>query len=717
MATTRQTRLTGIAFDFSQCATELADAATLLSEAARELSDAARAMRHEPQSGSHITPKSVIDGVASQDSGCEPNSDHDASDCRSATEDGNTGNNLNAHRPNSRLGTSSVSGHLVTPAIVDQPAIRGENNLSRPQQTNIVPSSDDFRDVMLSPGRYYIVLDEEFNILPLIAAYAAACHKTLSCMPFIEPSQSWRALLSAISPSHEVLEVSSQPSAISPCDSQYITSEKPSILVQSFTVWQTGQTVSSISDSFLIWGFLTIGPEQLAGIKESVLHAKHTCAIVAPQEYQRPNFKSYLTSLGFIEHPKLVLINDYNHTSSLFTYRVKVQGVLRDPKFRSNICHLYKTSLLSYNFPPNRNIWTKTRVAQMANGFAAKILLHGREEYGSSRFKPDGQTLPVDQPTILKCGLGKIVQLRLLQEDSPLLVPTLGAASKSMVQRDGTPASDSAGRWYIPLQQDFDAIPFICYQAEHNPKVICFISYGTNATPYTNILELLTTRQIVHPGDTQTSVKKGLATFSSEQSALLMLRGLKAVLNPVDYLDIDADVVICWGVPPEPHFTNRMNTPRAKYTYILFTTADDVGARQRVTSKSWITPYPGTIQINSGGPQSPLHSYRERTVQTMMSISSNIADEIYDDQIQNGRDVLGISILESVIRANQFAARVLLHGDPREGSLLYPPLRPRPCAYSMTIDTLGLQPCIDQGLMSSRRSSQGKDAYASEYFH
>ncbi|KAH7325376.1 hypothetical protein B0J17DRAFT_682209 [Rhizoctonia solani] len=716
MATTPHTRLTGIAFDFSQCATELADAATLLSEAARELSHAARVMGHESQSRSHVSPKCFINGEVSQESDCESNTDHDASDCQSATEDGNTGNNLNIHRPSSRSGLCAVSGHLVTPNGNDQPAFHDESEPSRPRQTPDL-AWDEFRNIMLLPGRYYAVLDEEFNILPLIAAYAAACPKTLCCMPFIEDSQSWRVLLSAISPNHEVLEVSSQPSAISPCTSQYQVTQKSSILVQSFTTWQTGRTVSSISDAFLVWGFLSIGAEHLAGIKDSVLHANHTCAIVTPQEYQRPNFKSYLTSLGFVEHPKLALINDYDLTSPLSNYRDKVQEVLHDSKFRSNICHLYKTSLLCYSFPPNKNIWTKPRVAQMANSFAAKILLHGREEYGSSRFKPDRQHLPVNQETILKCGLEKVVQLGLLQEDSPLLVPTLGAASDSTVQRDGTSASDPAGRWYIALQQDFDAIPFICYQAEHNSKTICFVSYATNATPYTSIMELLTTRQVVHPGNTQITVKKGLATFNSEQSALLLLRGLKAVLNPVDYLDMDADVVIFWGVPPEPHFTNRMNTPRAKYTYILFSSLDDVGARQRVTTKNWITPYPGTIQINSGGPQSPLHSYRERTVQTMVNVPSNIVDRIYDDQIQNGKEVLGISILESVIRANQFAARVLLHGDPREGSMLYPPLRPRPSADPTTIIALGLQPCINQGLMSPRQYGQGNEVYMYKYFH
>ncbi|KAH7325375.1 hypothetical protein B0J17DRAFT_231994 [Rhizoctonia solani] len=214
----------------------------------------------------------------------------------------------------------------------------------------------------------------------------------------------------------------------------------------------------------------------------------------------------------------------------------------------------------------------------------------------------------------------------------------------------------------------------------------------------------MTTQQVLRPGHDKRGVTKGLSTFSSLPSALLLLRGVKAILNPVDYLDIEADVMICWGVPPEPHFTNRMNTPKAKQTYILLSSIDDLKTRQRVTTRNGIREYPRSLHVNSIGPQSLLHSYRGLARRSLISLPSKIPDMIYDDHIRKGKKVLNIPINDMVIRANQFAARVLLHGQPEDGSSLYPPVRPRPSLKQKHIVQLGLQPYIQQGLMRASRN-------------
>ncbi|CAE6451116.1 unnamed protein product [Rhizoctonia solani] len=657
-------------FDFSQCAAGLADAATLLADAARHLSEAARAMSHGLQPELRVPHKLSLDEATSSE--CKSIKNRDYSDSEGA----NTGNNV--QRPDSRIGRSDDLDPPAAPlAEKDQLAPYSESNPSPSREATTV-TQDEFHSAILSPGRYYVVLEEEFDTLPLITAYASLCRKTLCCMPFIEESQSWRVLAS-----------------LDGCSPQLLTPNT-----------KTHRTASSISNSFLVWGFLNVEKEQLACVQDAVLSTHHTCAIVTPQEYQRPSFKAYLASLGFIEHPSAALINSFDGTSLLSSPRTNVQAVLHDSRYRSNIFNLYRTFLRCYSFPPRHIWWAKTRVAQLANSFAARILLHGREVDGSPRFKPDGRMIPVDQESISKFGLESTALLGLLQKDtarlpystSPICNPA--APSGPATLRTGTPVSTTAEKWYLILQEDFDAIPFICYQAERNPKAVCFISYGSTAEPYKSILELMVQRSVLRPGHSTDGTNKGLSTFNSLESAVLLLRGTKAISASHNSLDPKVDIVIYWGIPPEPHFTNNMNTLEATRTYVLISSVDDFMTRRQVTTRDGMKEYPGSVQMNSIGPTAPLDPYRDQTRRAMEIISGKIPKKIYNDQLGKWvKTDRSVSVRKSVIRANQFAARVLLHGETEDGSVLYPPVNKRPAVKRKQLAKCGLQPYVDEGLM------------------
>ncbi|CAE6447418.1 unnamed protein product [Rhizoctonia solani] len=391
-------------FDLSQCAAGLADAAVLMAEAAQHLSEAARAMCYVSPPGSNVLPD-----VANQKNGGLPGFSGEGgglSNHQSDTEDASTGNNV--HRPESPAEILELHDQsLRSPAF-------GAPNLT---------DQDELCDAVLLPGRYFIILEEEFDILPLITAYASICRKMLYCMPFIEASQSWRVLIS--------LQVR---------------------------------------------------------IQDTIMNAHHTCAIVTPQEYEISHIKAYFASLGFTEYPKSALIKQFDVTSLLSESRKIVQLILYDHSFYGNIHYLYKASLGFYNNAPSKSIRrSATWAAQLANAFAAKILLHGRVEDGCSRFKPDGMMLPVDRETIRKLGLKRAVQLGLIIEDPVSLDDYQAAPSRSTVQRENTLTLEPVGKWYMVLEEDFDATLFILYQMEQHLKVICFISYGSTAQPYQNI--------------------------------------------------------------------------------------------------------------------------------------------------------------------------------------------------------------------------------------
>lgn len=740
--------------DFAQCAAGMADAATLLAEAAQQLSEAARAL------GQGIFP----DSQALIDSG-KPSSEHELAEddelstCQSNAENPNTGNNI--LRPDSPIGTSNTSNfHAISHNLVDgldRSGIHDRQSQDASAPASTVTDQDKFRDSVISPGRYYIVLEEEFDILPLIVAYASICPKTLCCMPFIETSQSWRILLSAFLTNHEVFEVSNQLSSFSPSAAQYISSNKASLLIQSFASWQTHRTVSSISDSFLVWGFLNVGEEQLARIQDTIVSTKHTCAIVTSQEYLRSSFKTYLSSLGFIKHPASSLIKQSHAKALLAGSRKTVQKVLRKRQFRENIQTLYKECLEYYKFPPSKGMWwSETRVAELANAFAARTLLNGRKDDGSTRFKPNGQLIPLDREFINKMELNRALQLGLINEDTseswnlvsffddpnasskpscpepdtddwsrlkPLtydsntpsdssvpadsirqlnyapysllkkkfITPTMAGGSTNR-EAVVSPISALLQRWYIGFQEEFDIIPFILYQVELHQKVVCFISHGSTAMPYQGLFNQMITRRIICPGKKATSIIKAISTFNSLESGFLLLRGAKNIPSSPG----NVGAVIYWGVPAELPLSHNLKAVKASNVYVILSNDVDSGIQQSLTLRNGLTEYPGSAQLNSTGPESLLFAYRTQTKRALGSMPTDVPKRIYQSRVN---DLLANGSREAVVRVNQFIARVLLHGKPEDGSMLHPPVRPRPFVKQKQVTKCGLQPYINEGLM------------------
>ncbi|CAE6444262.1 unnamed protein product, partial [Rhizoctonia solani] len=605
------------------------------------------------------------------------------SNSESNTEDANTGNNV--HRPDSRVGKPEP--HVLPVAEAEQPFQDGSYGSLSPSTSAL--TGQEPNGSLLLPGRYYIILEEEFDILPLIAAYASIGRKTLCCMPFVERSQSWRILLSAILINHEVLELTDQPSAFSPGVAQFMSSSKPSLLIQSFTSWQTHRTVGSISDSFLVWGFLNVGEEQLSRIQDTVQNTRHTCAIVTPEEYENFNFKTYFASLGFAEHPKSTLVKQFDVASLLSGFRTIVQRVLNDPEFNNNIHLLYKACSGFYMNPPTEIIWrSDTKAAQLAKRFAARILLHGLQEDGSSRFKPDGVVLPNDQG-FDTLSQNRAVPLGLVEKDvfgppgwrlrtynSFNSVPPVHGTTlpqESAILRSTHLATNPAGRWYIVLQEDFDAIPFISYQVELDQKVVCFTSYGTSTKPHHKIFTRMTNYPVIQANNGKKNITARASAFNSLQSGLMLLPGTKDISALVTNLD----TIIYWGFPPES-IAEHLISLRATHVYILLSSDGPFFGGQNTTLHAHgIEYYPQSTQINSTGPGSPLHRYRDKAQQVMEILPTQVINKIYASSCkvrkQSKQDPR-----ESVIRANRFAARVLLHGKPEDGSSLYPPIRPRP---------------------------------------
>ncbi|CAE6448200.1 unnamed protein product [Rhizoctonia solani] len=79
-----------------------------------------------------------------------------------------------------------------------------------------------------------------------------------------------------------------------------------------------------------------------------------------------------------------------------------------------------------------------------------------------------------------------------------------------------------------------------------------------------------------------------------------------------------------------------------------------------------------------------------------------IVRELYTNRIYGVGAIprTSLSAEDAAKRANQYAARVLLHGDPADGSKVFPPVSGRPLAPRIAVEKFKLQPAVDAGLLT-----------------
>ncbi|KAH7325379.1 hypothetical protein B0J17DRAFT_232161 [Rhizoctonia solani] len=199
----------------------------------------------------------------------------------------------------------------------------------------------------------------------------------------------------------------------------------------------------------------------------------------------------------------------------------------------------------------------------------------------------------------------------------------------------------------------------------------------------------MTNHSVIRPSTNKKNFKNGISTFNSLQAGLLLLHGNKDISSMLGKVN----TVIYWGASPGLNFWNAF---KATHTYVLLSNLDDSTARTQATRLNGIHEYPQSVQLNATGPGSPLHLYRDRTRGVMETLPATTTNKIYAGQVVSGPRK---SRKDVVIRANYFAARVLLHGKPGDGSLLYPPIGPRPSMKSTQVSSGALQSYVKEGLI------------------
>ncbi|KAF8593475.1 hypothetical protein BDV93DRAFT_612223 [Ceratobasidium sp. AG-I] len=251
----------------------------------------------------------------------------------------------------------------------------------------------------------------------------------------------------------------------------------------------------------------------------------------------------------------------------------------------------------------------------------------------------------------------------------------------------------SALHYYITLQDDFDALPLIAYFTIRYRKTICFIAHYANFALYQKILRTIGIEKISRPGTRQEMIDKAIVDFTQSDSRLLLLQGDNRVSPVLGQTSVDA--VIHWGFPLDGFFIPQIKLPNSTQTILILPLDERFLAEDSILQANGVVEYPDSNRLTALAPTSPLSSLREQTLAVLRTIKLQNIKVVYMSQLTRS----GASQLEVVRRANRFVARVLLHGNSDDGSVMFKPVSGRPSVKASFVESQGLQFAVSQGLV------------------
>ncbi|KAH7307893.1 hypothetical protein B0J17DRAFT_689481 [Rhizoctonia solani] len=264
-----------------------------------------------------------------------------------------------------------------------------------------------------------------------------------------------------------------------------------------------------------------------------------------------------------------------------------------------------------------------------------------------------------------------------------------GPTTSTITPSKPLPFPNQTGRWYISLQEAFDAIPFISAQVEINKKVVCYVLYGPTAQPFGDIFARMTNHNVICPSSNGTDLEEKMSTFKSLPSGLLLVHEESKILSMLG----KTNTLVYWGASPKLTLSKKFKATR---TYVLISNLESHMARNRATRLHGIREHPQSARLNSTDPRSPLQPYRNKAREVMETVPTTITNKIYLALVTTGSGSYRKAV---VARANLFAAQVFLHGNPEDGSNLYPPIRLRPSVKPTQLSDKALRKCANQGLV------------------
>ncbi|KAF8596813.1 hypothetical protein BDV93DRAFT_570557 [Ceratobasidium sp. AG-I] len=244
---------------------------------------------------------------------------------------------------------------------------------------------------------------------------------------------------------------------------------------------------------------------------------------------------------------------------------------------------------------------------------------------------------------------------------------------------------------YFAVEEEFDTIPLICFIAKENFKVVCFLDDFASLAYY---------RMLGGTSD-PAAMDAAAEEFDTAPHATLLLLPHTLESPPSILKRVSVDYVLYWGYHSPLHKSQKyLSKINCESSSIIITTAQ----RNKMKPKdiAILPEHPSMALLCSQENHSLLADMREKTESALASQTKTVQN-IYVSRVhffgRTPRKVL--SAVELARRVNAYSAKVLLRGDPNDGSKNHRPVGEKFPVPSKITRWFALQPAVDAGLLST----------------
>ncbi|KAG8756723.1 hypothetical protein FRC11_005060 [Ceratobasidium sp. 423] len=259
----------------------------------------------------------------------------------------------------------------------------------------------------------------------------------------------------------------------------------------------------------------------------------------------------------------------------------------------------------------------------------------------------------------------------------------------------------ATGQTYFALEEEFDSIPLIYFLSMRFKKTILFLE-GSMLKSYKSLFHKFMKQQILvlkYNGDPSKIEETSLEfTTSTSPSILLVDHTINALPSA-----FKRSAIGCWIYWVHDFNIEIAKRFRLEINCVAASIIIPSSRRDRlVAGISGFKEHPQSSLILGRNEHSPLEPAR-CIVRSVLSAGGSEIRGLYNTRIislrvDNFQEIR--SVQEAVRLANHYAARVLLHGSPEDGSRVFPPIAQRPWLSQVAVNHHHLQPAVYAGLLS-----------------
>ncbi|KAF8755198.1 hypothetical protein RHS01_05391 [Rhizoctonia solani] len=336
--------------------------------------------------------------------------------------------------------------------------------------------------------------------------------------------------------------------------------------------------------------------------------------------------------------------------------------------------------------------WTATVVVERANSYLRNVLNWSGPHTGGDIPLPE-----VSPGFVTQNELHSAVQDGILQVETDS-EPEITSPSPAPRQEEVPQKNEfqlTTGHTYFDLEEEFDAVPLMCFISDKYHKTICLLE--GHAASLTSFQNHWTPCHCPAGTNNNPGVDEAVSQFLSVSEPVILLLAYTTTNLPPTLKENLIDCCVYWGLgSPLKQAKKNRTLINCATTIIIMTSAQHRGMATNDLKKHPSAALPLDLTENS-----ILAPLRDKMKSALIS-DKGIVRELYINRVYGVGAIprTSLSAEDAAKRANQYAARVLLHGDPADGSKVFPPVSGRPPAPRIAVEKFKLQPAVDAGLLT-----------------